>query len=71
MNHSDILIGKYRHYKGGLYEVSGTAFHSETLEELVVYKKLYGDETTWVRPIAMFFEKIEVEGVLIDRFQKM
>ena len=46
-----ILPGKYRHFKGGLYEVIGVARHSETLEEMVVYRALYGDGGLWVRPV--------------------
>jgi hypothetical protein len=51
--------GRYRHYKGGEYEVVGVARHSETLEALVVYRPLYGDAGLWVRPHAMFFGDIE------------
>ena len=43
--------GKYRHYKGNLYEVVGVARHSETLEEMVVYRALYGEGGLWVRPM--------------------
>jgi len=60
--------GLYRHYKGNLYEVMMTAQHSETEEWMVVYKALYGDEGTWVRPYAMFVENVEVDGVVVDRF---
>jgi hypothetical protein len=64
--------GKYRHYKGKDYEVVGTARHSETLEEMVVYKALYesdfGKDTLWVRPKAMFMEKVMANGKLVDRF---
>ena len=60
--------GLYRHYKGNLYEVYMTAQHSETQEWMVVYKALYGKEGMWVRPYDMFLEKVEVEGVLIQRF---
>ncbi len=62
--------GKYKHYKGNFYEVIGIARHSETLEELVVYKALYQPEgeNVWVRPLKMFTEKVEVEGKLIPRF---
>ena len=67
-------IGKYRHYKGKEYEVLGVATHSETLEELVVYKALYdiegkGKDSLWVRPKAMFEEEIEVGGVWKKRFE--
>lgn len=58
-------LGKYRHYKGKEYEVIGFAKHSETLEELVVYKALYQPEgeNLWVRPKKMFFEEIEIEAM--------
>ena len=52
----EIKTGKYRHFKGGEYEVIGIAYHSETGEEMVVYKALYGDGKTWVRPASMLNE---------------
>ena len=65
--------GIYRHYKGKLYEVVGIAHHSETLNELVVYKALYktkfGRNSLWVRPKQMFLEKVKVDGKLVKRFQ--
>jgi hypothetical protein len=63
--------GKYKHYKGKLYEVTGTARHSETLEELVVYKALYQPEgeNLWVRPLKMFTEEVEVDGKKMPRFE--
>ena len=63
--------GLYRHYKGNLYEVMMTAQHAETEEWMVVYNAKYGDEGTWVRPYAMFVEKVEVDGKMIDRFEKL
>ena len=63
--------GLYRHYKGNLYEVMMTARHSETEEWMVVYKALYGDEGYWVRPYVMFVEKVEVDGKIVDRFEKL
>ena len=63
--------GLYRHYKGNLYKVLMTAQHSETEEWMVVYKALYGDQGTWVRPYDMFVEKVEVEGKIVDRFEKI
>ena len=65
------LLGRYRHYKGGEYEVIGVALHSETHEALVVYRPLYNDSGWWVRPHAMFFESLMVEGVLRPRFEKI
>jgi len=63
--------GKYRHYKGKLYEVIGTACHSETLEELVVYKTLYKNRTSalWVRPKKMFLETVKVGSKEMPRFE--
>jgi hypothetical protein len=61
-------LGRYRHYKGGEYEVVGVARHSETLEPLVLYRPLYGEAALWVRPYAMFFELIEVDGIMQPRF---
>lgn len=62
------LPGRYRHYKGKDYLVLGVAHHSETMEELVVYRLLYGDHGLWVRPRTMFLETIEVEGRAQPRF---
>jgi len=60
--------GRYRHYKGGEYEVLGAARHSETLEPLVVYRPLSNDSGWWVRPHAMFFGQVEVDGRSVPRF---
>lgn len=60
--------GLYRHYKGRDYEVIDTAQHSETGEQLVVYRCLYGDYGLWVRPLQMFLEFVTVEGKRIPRF---
>jgi len=64
-----IKKGIYRHYKGNEYEVLMVAKHSETEEEMVVYRALYGEYGIWVRPLAMFLEKVEVNGETVDRFQ--
>ena len=69
-------LGKYQHYKGNFYEVIGVAHHSETLEELVVYKALYlhekyGQDSLWVRPKAMFLENVVIDGKEIPRFKAM
>jgi hypothetical protein len=61
-------LGRYRHYKGGEYEVVGVARHSETLEPLVVYRPLYNQTGLWVRPYDMFFGQVEVDGCLRPRF---
>ena len=63
--------GLYQHYKGNMYQVYMTAQHSETEEWMVVYKALYGEEGMWVRPYDMFIERVEVDGVMIDRFTKV
>lgn len=60
--------GRYRHYKGGEYELIGVARHSETLEPQVIYRALYGDGGLWVRPHAMFFESVLIEGRAQPRF---
>jgi hypothetical protein len=61
--------GRYRHYKDNEYIVIGVARHSETGEELVVYRPDYGDRDLWVRPKAMFLETVEFNGELIPRFE--
>jgi hypothetical protein len=61
-------LGRYRHYKGGEYELMGVVRHSETLEPMVLYRPLYNNSGDWVRPYAMFFEEIEVEGRWQARF---
>ncbi|MBI2580988.1 DUF1653 domain-containing protein [Candidatus Woesearchaeota archaeon] len=66
---TEIKIGRYRHYKGNEYEVIGVAKHSETLEELVVYRALYGEHALWVRPKKMFSETVEVDGKKVPRFK--
>ncbi|WP_313276207.1 DUF1653 domain-containing protein [Stenotrophomonas sp.] len=63
-----LTLGRYRHFKGGEYEVIGLARSSETLEAVVLYKPLYGDRGLWVRPYAMFVEQVTVEGVSQPRF---
>lgn len=64
----EIRLGKYRHFKGMEYEVIGIAKHSETLEEMVVYRALYGDGGIWVRPAAMWNETVERDGKSFQRF---
>ena len=64
----DIKLGKYRHFKGNEYEVIAIARHSETCEEMVVYKALYGDGGMWVRPANMLNEEVERDGIVYKRF---
>lgn len=66
-----VEIGKYRHFKGNEYEVLFVAKHSETLEEMVVYRALYGDHGVWVRPASMWNEEITREGKTFRRFTKI
>lgn len=60
--------GRYRHFKGNEYQVIGTARHSETLEEMVVYRALYGDGGLWVRPASMWTETVDRDGYRGPRF---
>lgn len=64
-----IPFGRYRHYKGNEYKVIGFAKHSETLEDMVVYKALYGEGGTWVRPLSMWENLIEADGKTVKRFE--
>jgi hypothetical protein len=66
-----IRPGRYRHYKGHDYEVIGVAKHSETEEEFVVYRALYGERGLWIRPAAMFLETVMVDGLARPRFQRI
>ncbi len=63
--------GRYRHYKGNLYDVVDTVRHSETLEPMTLYRALYGERGLWVRPAAMFAEEVVIEGVRQPRFAKV
>ena len=64
-----LTSGRYRHYKGNFYQVIDVAYHSETEEEMVVYRKLYGDGSLWVRPLSMFVENVQVDGRPVARFE--
>lgn len=67
--HEAVRIGgRYRHYKGGEYTVIGIARHSETLEEMVVYRAEYGDGGLWARPLPMFTESVTLNGRSVPRF---
>lgn len=61
--------GIYEHYKGNRYELIGVANHSETLEKMVVYKALYGENELWVRPASMWNETVEINGQTVPRFK--
>lgn len=63
-----IKIGKYQHYKGSFYQVEGIATHSETEEKMVLYRPLYGEKALWVRPLDMFIETVNINGVIQPRF---
>ena len=65
----DIRPGKYRHFKGNYYEVIGVARHSETMEEMVVYRALYAEHGLWVRPASMWEEVVDRDGYHGPRFQ--
>ncbi len=71
---AELKLGKHEHYKGKQYEVIGLAKHSETQEELVIYKTLYdseefGNNALWARPKSMFLENVNVEGKVVPRFK--
>lgn len=63
------INGIYQHYKGNRYLLVGIANHSETLEKLVIYKALYGEGELWARPLDIFLENVEIDGVKIPRFK--
>ncbi len=71
MRTENIRPGRYRHYKGNEYQVIGIARHSETEEQMVVYRQLYGDRSLWVRPLAMFLEEVLVDGRQVPRFERI
>lgn len=66
-----VAPGLYKHYKGKPYEVLWVAKHSETLEQMVVYRALYGEGDVWVRPLSMFVESVMVGGALVRRFARV
>lgn len=63
--------GRYRHFKGREYEVLGVAKHSETMEDMVVYRALYGEGGLWVRPLSMWNEEVERDGYKGPRFARL
>ena len=68
MENEEIMLGKWRHFKGNEYEVIAIAKHSETLEPMVVYRALYGDGGVWVRPASMWNETVKHNGIVYKRF---
>ncbi len=68
MNKNSLKLGTYEHFKGGVYEVIGFAKHSETLEDMVLYRHA-GEDKLWARPLSMFTESVEVEGKKVPRFR--
>src|ERR1700688_497978 len=68
---TSVSAGRYRHYKGNEYTVLGVARHSESLEELVVYRQEYGEHSLWVRPKEMFLETVQVDGQEVPRFRPL
>ena len=69
LTESVVVGGIYEHYKGVLYKIIGLARHSESLEEMVVYQALYGNNDIWVRPLGMFLEHTTFEDRLLPRFR--
>lgn len=69
MEAQGLRLGVYEHYKGLRYEVLGVGRHTETLEEIVIYRSLYGTNDLWARPLSMFIESIEIEGIFRSRFR--
>jgi len=63
--------GRYRHFKGGEYQLLFVATHSETSEPMVVYRQLYGDQGYWVRPRSMWYEMVEYNGKTVRRFTRI
>jgi cyclomaltodextrinase / maltogenic alpha-amylase / neopullulanase len=64
-------LGIYEHYKGNRYEVLGVGRHSETHEEMVIYRGLYGSNDYWIRPLNSFLETVDWEGEVIPRFKRV
>ncbi len=69
MPNEKLKLGRYEHYKGGKYEVVGIARHSETNEELVIYRDIDEKNKIWARPLAMFSEEVELSGKKMPRFR--
>lgn len=71
MDHATLTPGRWRHFKGGEYQLLGLARHSETGEDMVVYRALYGEGGLWVRPAAMWQETVERDGYCGPRFVRI
>ena len=71
MNTENEIMGRYRHFKGGIYEVICVAKHSETLEDMVIYRSITEPQKVWARPLSMWNETVEHEGVTGRRFTKI
>ena len=71
MNEEKKIEGRYRHFKGGIYEVICVAKHSETLEDMVIYRSVTEPQKVWARPLSMWNETVEHEGVMVRRFTKI
>jgi len=69
MQRESLKLGLYEHYKGKQYEVIGVGKHSETLDEIVVYRALDGEKELWIRPLSMFLEEVEIDGIKKPRFR--
>ena len=69
--HGMMELGTYRHFKGNHYEVIAVGRHTETLEDMVVYRALYGERGIWVRPLAMWEEEVEFQGKTVKRFEQI
>ncbi|MBQ8697153.1 MAG: DUF1653 domain-containing protein [Clostridia bacterium] len=67
----EIKPGRYRHFKGNEYEVLYIAHHSETMEDMVVYRALYGEREVWVRPASMWFDTVVRDGGTYQRFTEI
>jgi hypothetical protein len=66
-----LTLGIYEHYKGNRYEVFGVGRHSETHEEMVIYRGLYGSNDYWIRPLSSFLETVDWEGKVVPRFKRV
>ena len=71
MNEEKKIEGRYRHFKGSIYEVICVAKHSETLEDMVIYRSVTEPQKVWARPLSMWNETVEHEGLTVKRFTKI